>query len=136
MIAGNNNLDRMRLIPKPVDLFLYISRCAFTREITGVDEDVTRWYGDDSIVGIGDANDFDGLFVTRWPEWMSTEKEYEIVELDGEVGQGGANEVVEKSEGLPLSLTAEAQPVEDTHDGLAYPYPIEAGKTLARLPEM
>jgi hypothetical protein len=115
VVAGDDNLDLVRLTLEPVELLLDVLGGTRVGEVAGVDEDVAGGHPDGLVVGVGDADDADGGLVAGRAEGVAAEEEDEVVELDGEEGEGREEEVVEEGERLPLIAAAEAEPCEQTH---------------------
>lgn len=111
MIAGDHDLERMRLQRKPVDLLLDVGDGAGIGEITGVYEDVADRDRDSLVVGVGDADHLDGLSVAGCSEGMTAQDEDDSVEDDGEVRQRRCEQVVDQRLSLPLIASAKAEPL-------------------------
>jgi hypothetical protein len=85
MVTCNDNLDRMRLFTKPIELFLDVCYGAGICKISCMNENVTVGNVDFEIVCVGDADDANGGLVTRRVERSTAEEEYSVVEEKSEI---------------------------------------------------
>lgn len=80
-----------------------------------MDENVAGGDVDELFVGVGYADYADGGSSPWRSEWLSSEEEQEVVDVDGDEGQWREEKLVEESEAFPLVFPAEAEKGEDAH---------------------
>lgn len=80
-----------------------------------MDENVAGGDVDELFVSIGYADYADGRSSPRRNEWLSSEEEQEVIDVDGDEGQWREEELVEESEAFPLVFPAEAEKGEEAH---------------------
>lgn len=85
VVTCNDNLDRVRVFTKPVELFLNICYGTGICKVSRMNKNVTAGNVDFEIVCVGDADDANGGLVTRWVKGPTAEEEYSVVEEESEI---------------------------------------------------